>query len=268
VWAEALRYELRERAGQWAHNSQFPSYRSLGTEPTVLFESTSDSRAHGNFLKSSWRAIQADPAWARRLMKPHPRKSALPEARRPAARELDSSNSSDALLMNCFCCPQSAGRLLAGLGLQHQDVQVEFGFMAKIRLKNGTTDATEIDMKVGSLLVEAKLTEKDFTTRPRRHVESYLDFEETFVVDMLPRKADHIRGYQLIRNVLAARQVRWRLCVLIDQRRPDLIQEWWLVHAAIRDPRLRGQCEFRTWQQVRAASPAALARFLIEKYGL
>jgi hypothetical protein len=170
--------------------------------------------------------------------------------------------------MNCFCCPHTADRILAGLGLQRQGGEVEFGFMAKLRLKNRSLDATEIDMKIGSLLVEAKLTEKDFTTRSANHVERYLDFEEVFVVELLPRRGGHFRGYQLIRNVLAARQLRGRLCVLLDQRRPDLIQEWWRVHAAIRDHSLRNQCDFRTWQQVRVASPNALARFLMEKYGL
>lgn len=268
MWADILRSELRERARQWAHTSQLPSYRSLGKEPTVLFEATADGRAHGNFLGTSWSAIQANPAWARRLLKPHSRRSALPEVRRAAARELDSSNSSDALLMNCFCCPKATVELLRGLGLPPEGGQAEFGFMAKIRLRGGILDATEIDMKVGSLLVEAKLTEKDFTKRPRKHVERYLDLERAFVVEMLPQKSGHYLGYQLIRNVLAARQLRGRLCVLIDQRRPDLLQEWWRVHAAIREPGLRGRCEFRTWQQVRAASPAALARFLVEKYGL
>ena len=44
----------------------------------------------------------------------------------------------------------------------------QFGFRPRIPLRNGRTDRTEIDMKLGDLLVEAKLTETDFQTAPAR----------------------------------------------------------------------------------------------------
>jgi hypothetical protein len=41
-----------------------------------------------------------------------------------------------------------------------------FGFRPQIPLRNGRTDRTEIDLKLGELMVEAKLTETDFQTAP------------------------------------------------------------------------------------------------------
>jgi len=38
----------------------------------------------------------------------------------------------------------------------------EFGYKARVPLLGGRTDRTEVDMKLGRLLVEAKLTESDF----------------------------------------------------------------------------------------------------------
>ncbi len=40
---------------------------------------------------------------------------------------------------------------------------------------------------MGSLLVEAKLTEGDFQTREARIVEAYRDFDEVFDRELLPR---------------------------------------------------------------------------------
>jgi hypothetical protein len=87
--------------------------------------------------------------------------------------ELDSSNSSDALLMNCFCYPGASVRLARALGAAPIDAIPQFGYRACILLSDGTTDATEVDMLLGDTLVEAKLTERDFTSRPKAHVFRY-----------------------------------------------------------------------------------------------
>ena len=42
-------------------------------------------------------------------------------------------------------------------------------------LRNGKTDRTEIDMKLGDLMVEAKRTETDFQTAPLKMIERYRD---------------------------------------------------------------------------------------------
>ena len=265
-WANALRVELARRARAWAAKQDLPSYQSLGAEPTILFEKSPDGLLHGNFHPDSWKAIRSNPDWERRLTKPHSQRVALPEERRATAKELDSSNSSDALLMNCFCFPGVNSSVLGDSvpGLSRP----VFGFPAGLRLTGDTVDATEVDMHVGGVIVEAKLTEADFTARPEAHVLRYTDLGSCFDVSSLPRKADSILSYQLIRNVLAAAQHSMHLVVLIDARRPDLLQEWWRVYASISDVSLRLRCGFRTWQQVAAETPPDLRRFLQEKYGL
>lgn len=267
-WSEALRRKLRQRAGKWAKSGDLRYYRSLGQNYTVLFESEPDGSGHGNFHPDSWRMIQSDPEWSRRLSKRHSQSAALPESKRNTACELDSSNSSDALLMNCFCFPGACHAILRGLGLPSQSVPPVFGYKARLKLSAGSADATEIDMKIGSLLFEAKLTEKDFTSRPKEHVLRYNALRETFDIDSLPSDERTYASYQLIRNVLAAMQLEANLIVLIDQRRPDLLHEWWAVHSSIRDPALRKRCSFRTWQEVASAAPAPLAKFLDRKYGI
>jgi len=182
---------------------------------------------------------------------------------------MDSSNRSDALLMNCFCYPGASTRILKGLDLPAEpSAQPEFGVKAKLPLADGSEDATEIDMRVGGMLFEAKLTEKDFTSRPPAHVKRYRDLASEFDLSALPSNAGDVGGYQLIRNVLAAAHHKAVLVVLLDQRRPDLLQEWWRIHLAIKDLGLRLRCGFRTWQEVASVSPSPLREFLARKYAL
>ena len=64
---------------------------------------------HGNFFDAAYAAILGRPEWMRRFSKVHAQAArSLPRpAGEPARRwrELDSSMSSDALLMNVFCTP-------------------------------------------------------------------------------------------------------------------------------------------------------------------
>jgi hypothetical protein len=116
-WSGALRRTLRERALAWANAEGLPYYMSLGQESTVLFEGDGAGQGHGNFDRDAWRTILSKPSWRARLDKPHSQSKALPPEKAAAARELDSSNSSDALLMNCFCYPGAATRILKHLDL-------------------------------------------------------------------------------------------------------------------------------------------------------
>jgi RHS repeat-associated protein len=102
-------------------------------------------------------------------------------------RELDSSMSSDALLMNIFCAPgvwesQTIRRTLGVEG----DSRPQFGWKARVPLASGRFDRTEVDMRWGNLLVEAKLTESDFQTRSAAVVQGYRDFNEVFDRGSLP----------------------------------------------------------------------------------
>ena len=50
-------------------------------------------------------------------------------------------------------------------------------------------------------------------------------------------------SYQLIRNVLAAHALDLAICVLLDTRRPDLIEAWYPVMKCVRIPELRTRCK-------------------------
>jgi hypothetical protein len=96
--------------------------------------------------------------------------------------------SSDALLMNIFCTPAvaEAPAVRQTLGVDGEDSPV-FGWKARVPLISGRFDRTEVDMRLGSLLVEAKLTEGDFQTKVGTVVEAYRDFDAVFERELLPR---------------------------------------------------------------------------------
>ena len=184
-------------------------------------------------------------------------------------RELDSCNSSDALLMNIFCFPGTLkdGAVLNLLGIEHGSVP-EFGFRARVPLANGNSDRTEVDMRLGNLLVEAKLTETDFQSADGSLVESYRDFTDVFEPGRLPRSGGRFLSYQLIRNVMAAHYNGASVCVLLDERRPDLIEAWFSVMKGVRSVDLRLRCKVLTWQELAGVAPLKLQAFLEEKYGI
>jgi hypothetical protein len=123
----------------------------------------------------------------RRFEKIHAQGRGLPKAERKW-RELDSSMSSDALLMNVFCSPGVVGasQIRQSLGVEGDGLP-DFGWRARVPLASGRFDRTEVDMRWGGLLVEAKLTEGDFQTRAARILEGYRDFDAVFERELLPR---------------------------------------------------------------------------------
>ena len=263
-----LRKELAERAKRFATANRLPYYESCGQSPTIMFPPEPETSRHGNFNDESYLAILANPSWAKRLKKPHPQRKALPKDRQASAMELDSSNSSDALLMNCFCYPGCAERILRGCLQVTPTGPVEFGVAGNVPLRNGKPDTTELDMRVGNVVCEAKLTEADFTSKRDTVVEAYRDLHEVFDGNLLPRTEGKYQGYQLIRNVLAAAAHAYHFVLLCDSRRPDLLHEWCSVHGAIRHPDLRGRTHLLLWQEVAEICPTPLCEYLREKYGL
>jgi hypothetical protein len=150
-----------------------------------------EDNRHGNFYAPAYEAISARPEWMRRFDKVHAQGRSLPRPLIDPARkwrELDSCMSSDALLMNVFCTPGVAesDALRAMLGVD-PDAPPEFGWKARVPLKSGRVDRTEVDMRWGGLLVESKLTESDFQCRETKIVEAYRDLDEVFDRDLLPR---------------------------------------------------------------------------------
>jgi hypothetical protein len=107
--------------------------------------------------------------------------------------------------MNIFCYRRTVTnntlRAMLGVG---SGLMPEFGFRPRIPLRDGKIDRTEIDMKLGDLLVEAKLTEGDFQAASIGLVERYRDFAEVFHPAELIRSGETFASYQLIRGVLAA----------------------------------------------------------------
>jgi hypothetical protein len=218
-YAAELRNELAARNRIWARGK--PHVESYGSSPVVVYApynpTDEDPTAgtpvyhpanndlsigpmpkhgrHGNFFDASYAAIASRPEWMRRFDKIHAQGRALPKAEAYAHekaprrwRELDSSMSSDALLMNVFCAPEVMGApgVRQALGVD-VDVAPVFGWKARVPLASGRFDRTEVDMRWGGLLVEAKLTEGDFQTRAGRIVEAYRDFDAVFERELLPR---------------------------------------------------------------------------------
>lgn len=311
-----LRQELMVRNRLHAHGRAH--VESYGAAPVIVY--APQDQQHGNFFDPAYAAILERPDWLRRFDKIHAQAAcSLPKPLHDSTRrwrELDSSMSSDALLMNIFCTPGvlQSEALRGALGIE-EDADPVFGWKARVPLRNGRLektrfDRTEVDLRLGSLLVEAKLTESDFQCRESRVVESYRDFDPVFDRDLLPRteiatarprKAsefpEHLSqefesercdpdavslidpvirpagepgyaSYQLIRNVLAAHATESSFCVIHDQRRPDLREEWFQVMAAVKSADLRTRLKVLTWQELAAFLPDALQKFLDSKYGI
>lgn len=268
-FSHQLRSELCARNAAFAKDGKLAHVESYGAMPVIVYAPEADGQRHGNFIASSYREILKRAEWSKRLSKVHTSaRRALPVADRKW-RELDSSTSSDALLMNIFCCPGvcSSPVVASVLGTEITDVP-QFGYKARVPLQQGRSDRTEIDMKLGSLLVEAKLTEPDFQKKNRCEVESYRDLEMVFTLRDLPLSGEQYISYQLIRNVLAAHASGLSFCVVADTRRPDLIEAWHTIMRCVRYAELRTRCKVLTWQELSVVLPKKLQKFLDVKYGI
>jgi hypothetical protein len=184
-YAAELRQELGVRNWAWARGRAH--VESYGNPPVIVY--APEEGRHGNFFDPAYRAIAARPEWMRRFDKIHAQGRSLPKAESGRRwRELDSSMSSDALLMNIFCTPGVAEStaVKGALGVRGRE-RLEFGWKARVPLANGRFDRTEADLRWGGLLIEAKLTEGDFQTRASGAVEGYRDFDTVFDRELLPR---------------------------------------------------------------------------------
>ncbi len=298
-----LRQELIARNRVYAAGKTH--VESYGSFPVIVY--APEDGMHGNFFDEAYAAIAQRPEWMRRFDKIHAQGRSLPKTER-RWRELDSSMSSDALLMNVFCAPEvfTSEVVRRLLGVEESSLP-EFGVRARVPLGNGRFDRTEVDMQWGSLLVEAKLTEADFQFCEPAVVEAYRDFHAVFDRERLPavevpigrRKLETefpedysqqevlggpderrelqtmprecvsgYAGYQLIRNVLAAYAQGASFCVVLDERRPDLREAWFQVMAAVRSAEMRTRLKVLTWQELAAVLPETLRRFLDVKYGI
>ncbi|HEY1809646.1 MAG TPA: hypothetical protein VGG42_13860, partial [Acidobacteriaceae bacterium] len=205
----------------------------------------------------------------KRLGKSYTASRFVPRANDRRRFELDCATSSDALLMNIFCYPKVLHRpaLCALLGIE-SGLEPDFGFRPAIPRLRGHIDRTEIDMRLGPLLVEAKLTESDFQSAPQKRLANYPQLSEVFDFERLPVTNGRFHSWQLIRGVLAAHATNASFLVFCDRRRPDLIDRWFTVIGAVSSSALRTRLGLLTWQEIAAALPPRLHQFLDEKYGI
>ena len=267
--AAFLRRELSARNASYAALEKVPHVTSYGEMPVVVYQPSPCGEKHGNFIAASYRALLSRPQWRKRFAKVHSSADRTLPKSDCVWKELDSSMSSDALLMNIFCYPgvTTSRELSLLLGTEMGD-QPEFGFRPRIPLTSGFIERTEIDMKLGSVLFEAKLTEADFQNQDAAIVEGYRDLEEVFEVGELPRRGRKYVSYQLLRNVLAAHALDLFFCLLLDARRPDLIEDWYEILRCIKTSDLRSGCKVLTWQGLAQFLPQRLRKFLDLKYGI
>jgi hypothetical protein len=266
VHPTALRRELSQRNAVRAAN--LGAEMTYGSMPSVIY-CEDEAGAHGNFLPASYQRILKQADWRSRLNKVYTGSRFVPRSSDRIRRELECANSSDALLMNIFCYPGMLRRpaLCSLLGLA-PGIRPSFGFRPRIPLKSGAQDRTEIDLKLGSLLVEAKLTEGNFQTARADLLHRYRDLDSVFDLTRLPMAQDKYRSSQLIRGALAAQAHGASFAVFCDQRRQDLIDGCFEVFSAIMSAELRCRLSVVTWQEIAAAMPRKVKTFLAEKYGI
>jgi hypothetical protein len=263
--ARALANEInaRNQSRAAAHDHD----QTYGSVPSIIYRESAGT--HGNFFPGAWRAIQRNPAWQVRLEKTYTASSRVARGNERWRGELECATSSDALLMNIFCTPATlaSAKLRALLNLGQTD-SPDFGWRSRTPLHNDFDDRTEIDMRLGDLLIEAKLCETDFQTGRPYLMARYPLFEEIFDTEVLPRKQKSFLSYQLLRGVMAAVEHDARFCLMCDARRPDLIARWFSVLSAVRSSTVRCRLQLVTWQEIALCLPQSLQSFLTNKYGI
>jgi hypothetical protein len=264
----SLLSELSLRGLRFASVNGLLHEHTDGRVPSIIFGRDDDGR-HGNFHPAAYQRICGSREWSKRLEKVHTASKRSRVRANWRWKELDCANSSDALLMNIFCHPEvmTCMNVRAMLGIELNAVP-EFGFKPRTPLQRDGRDNTEIDMKVDSLLVEAKLTESDFQSARFDLICRYRDLETVFDLSALPVRNGKHSCYQLIRGTLAAYAMECSFCVFCDARRPDLVEAWYGIMRAVRLFDLRSRLKLLTWQELASGLPEGLQQFLAAKYGI
>lgn len=266
VSSSALRCELSHRNA--ARAATFLAEMSYSPVPSVVY-AEDETGLHGNFLPAAYKRILQQPAWKARLAKVYTGSRFLPRRADRTRGELECANSSDALLMNIFCYPGVLRRRdVCSLLAIPPGLRPQFGVRPGIPLKNGAQDRSEMDLKLGHLLMEAKLTEGDFQTARCDLVHRYRDLDRVFDVDRLPMQREKYRSCQLIRGALAAHAGGTSFAVVCDQRRQDLLDAFFEVLSAVASAELRCRMSVVTWQELAGTLPRKVRDFLAEKYGI
>jgi len=250
-----LKQALKCRAEKYAAADD--AITTVGSHKSaIIFEKIED-----NFFPDSYKATKANRAWNERLAKSHQQVKDV--------CEMQSSNSSDALLMSIFCHP----KINAWTGVKKKifgvdQLHPEFGIKPRVRKSNGKEDSTEIDLAFGDIYAEAKLTETDFTEKEQSVVDEYAGLSDLFHVDSLPKRNGKYLHYQMIRNLLAASQHNKRHFLICDGRRGDLVRSYYEIVSCIKCVAGRKRCGVVLWQEIAGNVGGGLKGFLGEKYGL
>jgi len=261
-----LRREISHR--NLARAAEWNAEMTYGSVPSVIYGET-EAGEHGNFLPAAYRRILRHAEWKARLAKVYTGSRFVPRRHDRRRSELECANSSDALLMNIFCYPGVLRRrAVYSLLAIEPGLEPGFGFKPAIPLKSGAADRSEIDLKLGNLFIEAKLTEGDFQTTRCDLVQRYRDLEVVFELDRLPRSLRGFRSCQLVRGALAAYAHQACFAILCDQRRQDLIESCFDVFAAVVNSDLRCRLSVVTWQELARTMPRKVQLFLEQKYGI
>lgn len=227
------------------------SFSGIQRESAFLFNDIAMS-----FYPDTFTSICDNIDYKKRLDKPH--------SKVPNFKEMQSSNSSDALLMNFFAHPGiKEWKSLRDLISINKSDNIEFGWNPEF--SNETSHKTEIDMKIGNSIFEAKLTEKDFTSKELQVVLEYSNVENIIDLQVLTNK-NVVSNYQLIRNLLTAEKYDYKFNLLIDESRIDLIREFYKVKSSIKASYLSDNFNFITWQEISNCVGIDLKNYITEKY--
>ncbi|MDO8316677.1 MAG: hypothetical protein Q7T12_04060 [Flavobacterium sp.] len=243
----------------YAHPNEFKN-------SSVIFNDISYS-----FQKDSFSNIKSNKKYNDRTQKKH----SNVQTKNAGILEMQSSNSSDALAMNVFCHPDfSKWEEMKKLFQVNEFTSIVFGYKAKVdKIINNVNkkDNTEVDVFLNeNLIIECKLTEKDFSSKKMDIVEHYSEFKNVFHIDKLLKTKTHYQNYQLIRNILAANQHNAQFILICDMRRPDLVESYHQTLTCIKDEYLdlKNNCKIIYWQDLAKVVSDELNVFLNEKYGI
>lgn len=208
-----------------------------------------------SFQPQTFSNINSNKDYSNRLNKSH--------SNAKGYKEMQSSNSSDALLMNIFAYPNilenESLRNLLGV---NKNESIEFGWNPVFK---NETRKTEIDMKIGDSIFEAKLTESNFTKKSQHIALNYPNVEQ--IIDLTPLyKGEDILYYQLIRNLLTAYKYKCDFNLIVDESRSDLIRAFKKVKEAIKIEELKNHFNFLTWQEITGTLENDLKQYITKKY--
>jgi len=251
-YTDTIKHRLKENAiGLCEQNSELKGQEH---KTALIWENL-----EMNFNKKSFGCIQKNEEWFKRTQKTHQNV--------PDVLEMQSSNSSDALLMNIFCYPKifdwKGVRDLLEISLP---IDMILGWNPNCFENEHPKFPTEVDLKINDTIFEAKLTEKDFQSKDKKTVAKYPDFTSVFHTNLLPQTDNKYTTYQLIRNFLIAHFENFNFVLLVDSSRIDLIRGFYDTAKAIKCPELRKRIRFITWQELVGVCGEDLKEYITEKY--